>query len=207
MKITYLGHSCFVLESNNHKMIIDPYQGGAFEGFGFNLNDFPDALKGIEGVAITHHHADHDYVEPFKGAKVFDGVKNIGKGKQEFIPGFTISSYRTDHGPGRGDCSALLIEAEGKKIAHLGDTYSLPADTSLALTGVDFLMIPVGGRFTVGPEEASQLSRSLSPAHVIPMHYAVKGKSSLVPYSLDDFLKVSSGLSVLVMKVGSTREI
>lgn len=207
MKITYLGHSCFVFESGGHKLVIDPYQGGAFEGFNLRVEDYPQAISGVEGVAITHHHADHDYVAPFRGAKIFDGVKEVGKSPVELIPGFTLASYRTDHGPNRGDCSAIEIRVEGKRFVHLGDTYRLPEDTSRAISGADYLFIPVGGYYTVGPEEAAKLASSLKPKLVVPMHYAIKGKSSLVPHSLDDFLKASSGLNVFVIGLGSTREI
>ncbi|MGC8614591.1 MAG: MBL fold metallo-hydrolase [Thermoprotei archaeon] len=207
MQITYLGHSCFVIESAGHKLIIDPYKGGAFEGFNLRIEDYPDAIRGVEGVAITHHHADHDYVEPFREAKVFDGVKNIGKASVELIPGFSLSSYRTEHGAGRGDCSVILISVEGRRIAHLGDTLILPHETAAQISGVDYLMIPVGGYFTMGPKEAADLAKSLRPKFVVPMHYAIKGKSSLVPHSLDDFLKMSVGLNVLIMSVGSTRSV
>ncbi len=206
MKITYLGHSCFVIESNGHRLIVDPYKGGAFEGFDLDLRDFPVAISDIDGVAITHHHADHDYVEPFPGAKIFDGVSRIGKEKEELIPGFILSSYKTDHGPGRGDCSAILIEVEGKKLVHLGDTSVLPKETASAVSDADYLFIPVGGYYTIGPEEAARLARSLRAKFVVPMHYAIKGKSSLVPHNLDDFLKASTGLNVFMISVGATKQ-
>ncbi|MDP7976058.1 MAG: MBL fold metallo-hydrolase [Thermoprotei archaeon] len=205
MQITYLGHSCFVLQSAGHKLIIDPYEGGAFEGFNLRIEDYPQAIDGVEGVAVTHHHADHDYVKPFSGAKVFDGVKSIGKPPIELIPGFTLSSYRTDHGPGRGECSAISIFVEGKRFVHLGDTSSLPPETETQVKDADYLMIPVGGYFTMGPQEAAKLAKTLNPRFVVPMHYAIKGKSSLVPHTLDDFLKASSGLNVLIINLGGSK--
>jgi len=43
---------------------------------------------------------------------------------------------------------------------------------------VDVLLIPVGGEYTIGPSAAVEVSRSIDPRIVIPMHYQVKGQSS-----------------------------
>ncbi len=207
MRLGYLGHSCFVVEAGGHKLLLDPYEGGAFPGFDFRLSDYSKLLEGVEGVAITHHHADHDFLKPFPRLPVFDGVAMIGKGEKEFLPGFQVAAYKTDHGPGRGACSAISVRAEGKKLVHLGDTFRLPEETASAIRGADYLLIPVGGLYTVGPSEARDLALSLSPRFVVPMHYAVRGKSTLVPHGLDDFLSNVDGLSVLVMNPGSIREL
>jgi L-ascorbate metabolism protein UlaG (beta-lactamase superfamily) len=52
-------------------------------------------------------------------------------------------------------------------------------------------MVPVGGVFTIGPEEAAKVASQLEPKYVIPMHYRTEGMSEefkeLKP--LADFLK------------------
>ena len=33
MKITYYGHSCFLVEENNSRILFDPYEDGSVPGF------------------------------------------------------------------------------------------------------------------------------------------------------------------------------
>ena len=49
MSITYLGHSCFLIEENNHKILIDPF-----------LICVPNfSFDGITDILVTHGHGDH----------------------------------------------------------------------------------------------------------------------------------------------------
>ena len=60
----------------------------------------------------------------------------------------------------------------GFRIAHLGDIGEIPGpEVLVGLKGVDILMIPVGGVYTIDGDEAAQLVKALSPAIVFPMHY------------------------------------
>jgi L-ascorbate metabolism protein UlaG (beta-lactamase superfamily) len=65
------------------------------------------------------------------------------------------------------------------------------------------MLIPVGGLFTVGPQEASKVAEQLKPRVVIPMHYKTP-KCAFPIEEVDAFLEGKSK----VKKVGdSTVEI
>ena len=72
--------------------------------------------------------------------------------------------------------------------AHLGHTLS--SDDVAALGKVDVLLIPVGGFYTIGPKEAVEVMKALSPAVTIPMHY--KTESLGFPIKpVEDFLSLA----------------
>ena len=83
----------------------------------------------------------------------------------------------------------LLFEREGLRIAHLGDIGEVLSDDKLEpLKGLDAVMIPVGGLYTIDAQEAKELIDKIKPRVVIPMHYRTEriGYSEL--HHLDDFL-------------------
>ena len=65
------------------------------------------------------------------------------------------------------------MDVDGVKVGHLGDLGHVLSDgEAAALGGVDVLLAPVGGYYTIGPEEATRTwPRSLGRAVIIPMHY------------------------------------
>ena len=65
---------------------------------------------------------------------------------------------------------------ENLRICHLGDIQSNLGTKQLeSLSPVDILFLPVGGRCTLGMPEAIQLTQSMEPRIVIPMHYSIPG--------------------------------
>ena len=69
-----------------------------------------------------------------------------------------------------------MFEAEGLRIAHLGDLgHSISDDLVGEMGSIDILMIPVGGTYTLGPKEASEVAQKIDPYFIIPMHYKTPG--------------------------------
>ena len=65
-----------------------------------------------------------------------------------------------------------MIEAEGLRVAHLGDLgHTLSDDLVNEMGEIDILMIPVGGFFTIGPKEAAEIVGKIDPYFTLPMHY------------------------------------
>ncbi|MCX6704794.1 MAG: MBL fold metallo-hydrolase, partial [Candidatus Woesebacteria bacterium] len=70
----------------------------------------------------------------------------------------------------------FVFEAEGLRLAHLGDLgHTITDDLVNEIGSIDVLMIPVGGKFTIGPKEAVEIVGKIDPYFTIPMHYAVPG--------------------------------
>ncbi len=181
MVITWYGQSCFKIQSGDTILIIDPFD----KSIGLTP---PRGQADI--VAITHHHYDHDNVEALAGANPF--VVD-GPGEYE-VKGVNITGVVAFHdskeGKERGTCAAYIIEIEGIKICHLGDLgqAKLTNEQLEIIDGVDILMIPVGGAYTINGEEAADIINQIEPKIVIPMHYKIPGLNIKLE-SVDEFLK------------------
>ena len=61
-------------------------------------------------------------------------------------------------------------------MAHLGDLgCGLTPEQAEALSGLDALLIPVGGFYTIDAGQAKAVVDQLKPRVVVPMHYRGKG--------------------------------
>ena len=165
MDITYLGHSSFKIKTKTATVITDPFDS-AMVGIKYS---------GVEGdiVTVSHHHHDHDATD-----KV-GNVKKIVDGPGEYeINGVSIIGYPSFHdnkgGTERGKNTIYVYEADGLRLAHLGDLgHSLSDDLVNEMGSIDILMIPVGGFFTIGPKEAVEVCSKIDPYFIIPMHYKI----------------------------------
>lgn len=154
MKITWLGHSCFTLESEGYKIILDPFKC---------VRGFEDISGEVNGIYCSHFHFDHAYTDELK---LIEGGENP----------FKITEVQTKHDPNggtlRGDNTVRVFEAEGIKVCHLGDLgHELNGEQKAAIGSPDVLLIPVGGVYTIDPETAKKVAESLNPKVIIPMHY------------------------------------
>ena len=164
MLIQHIGHAEFLITlESGFRIVTDPYDAST---------GYPVRKIEADGVLVSHHHHDHDAVENVSGQpQIIDYA-----GVHTFAPGIQVTALTADHddagGSKRGKTLLFLLEAEGLRVAHLGDLGCLlDADQLEALGAVDILMIPVGGYFTIDAAQALEVVRQLNPRVVIPMHY------------------------------------
>ena len=75
------------------------------------------------------------------------------------------------------------------RIAHLGDLgHTLDPETAAKLKPLDVLMIPVGGYYTICPQQAKEIAIALDAKTIIPMHYRGAGTGLENVAYVDDFL-------------------
>ena len=168
MKLTYLAHAAFLLESESGvKLLMDPYESGGFDGaIGYDPID-----EIVDAITISHAHADHGYIAPHhKTAKQFN---KIGQYQFENIK---IKGIKTFHdmsqGKERGENIIFIIRIDEIVICHLGDLgHPLKKDILEEIGKVDVLMLPVGGTFTINTKSASEIMTAINPKICIPMHY------------------------------------
>ncbi|MFA6190399.1 MAG: MBL fold metallo-hydrolase [Candidatus Staskawiczbacteria bacterium] len=167
-KIYWAGQSCFQISVSNSRdhsadIVIDPFD----EKTGLKIPNFSADM-----VLVSHDHHDHNNVKDVKG----DPIVIDGPGEYEikgiFVRG--ITSYHDDkEGKERGKNTIYIIEAEDMKFCHLGDLgqKELTDEQLEKIDGIDVLMIPVGGGYTIDSSAAQKIISEIEPRIVIPMHY------------------------------------
>jgi len=204
MKLRYLGHAAFELElTDGRKVVFDPYESGSYDGaLGYGPIEGPHDI-----AVVSHDHPDHRFEGVVsKAASVWDRA-----GETE-IDGVKITSIPTFHdetgGSERGTNLVSIIEAEGLKVAHLGDLGHPVTKADIpALEGVDVMIVPVGGFFTIDAAAAKAIVGEFSPKIVVPMHYKT-GKCGFPIAPVDEFTMLmgefdEAGGSELVLDAGS----
>ena len=96
------------------------------------------------------------------------------------------------------------MEAEGIRVAHLGDLGHLPGDELVkALTGVDILLLPVGGFYTIDAATAKKVVELVKPGTIVPMHYR-DGDFGHEPIgTMEEFLELMEGIAVTKLESNS----
>ncbi len=180
MEITYIGHSCFKIVGKNLTVVTDP----------FNHPRITLKMPKVEAdvVTISHQHQDHNYKEAIKGDYLFLDSPGEYEVKENFFQG--ILSYHDDKkGEERGLNTIFTMEIDGIHLCHLGDLGTeLDNDQIESMDGVDILMIPVGGTYTIDAKQAVKVINDVSPKIVIPMHFKVSGGLENLD-SVDKFIK------------------
>ncbi len=166
MKVKYLAHASFLLETNSGvRIITDPYEPG---GFGGKLQYKP-INEPCDIVLISHEHTDHNYTQDITGNPII--VKGTTTASGIDFKG--VSTYHDDtNGSQRGENNIFVFTVDGTTFCHLGDLgHLLTPEHKSQIGKVDVLFIPVGGAYTIGAEEGTQIVAILEPKLVIPMHY------------------------------------
>ncbi len=189
MKIEYFGHSCFRLTSSSGvSLLTDPYTKVGYE--------LPNGIQ-ADVVTVSHGHFDHNYTQAINFSVCVDKV-----GEYSF-PDVKIVGYPSYHdevkGAKRGENIVFVFEMDGIRIAHLGDLGE-PYEEKWCkiLDGVDVLLLPVGGTYTIDAKEAKKYADALKVKTVVPMHHRADGSLDIDP--IDVFLAQYPQTSVLERK-------
>ncbi|MDP2922942.1 MAG: MBL fold metallo-hydrolase [Candidatus Omnitrophota bacterium] len=165
MKISWMGHACFLIETDKGtKIITDPYEPGSYQGaVGYSAVDIDADI-----VTISHKHPDHSFTKGFKKARIIDkeGVFKVGDVEIKGI----LSYHDNQKGKARGTNVIFVISADGINIAHFGDLGTTNIDYQ-ELGAVDIALLPIGGVFTIEADEIEQLYKKVNPKICIPMHF------------------------------------
>jgi len=190
MKIKWLGHASFLITSDTGiKIITDPYTTGGDLSYG-------EITEASDIVTVSHDHFDHNNVAAVGGKP--EVVKGIGTTKAKGIEFRGMASYHDEAGGSqRGKNTIFYFEVDGIRVCHLGDLgHQLSDKQASELGGVDILLIPVGGYFTIDAKVATQICNQLKPKVIIPMHFK-NDKCDFPIAGLDEFLKGKEGIKKL----------
>ena len=175
MKITWLGHSCFTVESQGYKIVLDPYKDGSVPGLA-------PVREEADLVLCSHGHGDHC------------GTECVSLRQGNPSP-FTVETIDTWHDGKKGALrgpNTIHILSDGQcRVAHLGDLgCDLTPEQKDKLHNLTALLIPVGGHYTIDAAQAKRLTDELSPVVVVPMHYRQAGVGFDVIGTADQFTKL-----------------
>jgi L-ascorbate metabolism protein UlaG (beta-lactamase superfamily) len=168
MKIKWYGHAAFKITTGNGiRIIIDPYQSGAYGG----ALSYGKIEEEADIVLTSHDHDDHNYTKGIKGK--YELIKDA---TQKDIKGVKIKGIPTFHdtsrGKERGKNVMFLIEADNLRVLHVGDLgHTLEKEKISEIGKIDILLIPVGGYYTIDAKEATLVMEALGPKVTIPMHF------------------------------------
>jgi L-ascorbate metabolism protein UlaG (beta-lactamase superfamily) len=193
--VTWFGHSAFKLVSPTGKVIlIDPWLDNPKAPPGAK------DLSRVDIILVTHGHGDHlgNTVEIarqtnarvvaiyeiglFLQSRGLNRIEGINKSGSVTIDGIHVTMTHAQHSGGLepggeiltgGDPAGYVVGFENDfAVYHAGDT-GLFGDMQLIgeLYRPDLVLLPIGGLFTMGPQEAAYACRLLKPHYIIGMHY------------------------------------
>jgi len=172
-KISWLGHDGFRIDAEK-TIYFDPY----------SISGGPAA----DLIFISHDHFDHcspEDVAKIQGSRTVivtenDSAKKLSGDVRLMKPGDVLTvddvkitatpSYNTDKDfhPKKNNWLGFIIDVEGLKIYHAGDTDFIPEMRGL---DVDIALLPVSGTYVMTADEAVKAALAINPRLAIPMHY------------------------------------
>lgn len=148
---------------------------------------------------ITHAHGDHlsedDFKKVLKSTTIVvgppdciapipasdDRKRAVAPGETHDIEGIhveVVPAYNLDkpYHPRSNNWVGYIFDLGGRRVYHAGDTDRIP---ELKNIRADVAMLPVGGTYTMGAEEAAAaILEDIKPTLAVPIHYTVVGSEA-----------------------------
>ncbi len=221
-KITWYGHAAIGIHTDGHFLLVDPY-----------LSNNPLASEKPENLSpdfilVSHGHGDHlgdtRSISKRSGATVICNTEisawlakseikthamQIG-GSHQFPFGrvaltFAIhGSVLPDGTFGGNPCGFLITTLDQQKIYLAGDTGLFGDMRLIGEEGIDLAMLPIGGNYTMDPDDALRAVKLLNPHKVVPIHYDTFEIIRQDPQRWAERVRTETKAEVQVLKPGDT---
>lgn len=182
VRLTYLGHSSFLIETPGGVTAVTDYNG-------VNRPPRPPDIVTMNNAHGTHY---TDFIRPeirhvLRGWDPGGGLASHDLIERDLRVWNVPTNVRQGAGTRYNGNSIFVFEAGGLCIAHLGHLHHVLTDTHLAELGqIDVLLVPVDGGLTMSHAYMLEVIAQIDPPVVIPMHV-------FAPGSLNRFLSLIAG--------------
>ena len=223
MRLSYYGHSTFMVEAKGKKILFDPFI--TYNELAKHIST--DTIE-ADYIFVSHGHTDHiaDCVSIAKrtGAKVVtnfeihewlhkNGVENThpmnigGKWKFDFgVVKCVVAQHSSALPDGNygGNPMGFLFDTEDGKFYYSGDT-ALTLDMQLIPTwlDVDFAVMPIGDNFTMDVEDAINAAYFVQTNKVVGVHYDTFGFIKIDTEKAKEKFE-NAGKTLLLPAIGET---
>lgn len=207
MLIKWLGNASFLIKTSGKKIYIDPYVG--------------DYSEKADLVLITHSHSDHcdlDKLSMIREPETMiltseacaegipeGNVVTMSPGEKKDLDGLVIHAvesynfkrFRPSGVPyhPKGTQIGFIVESEGKRVYHAGDSDFIPSMKELG--EITLALLPIMGRAVMDVDEAVDAAIGIEPEMVMPIHWR-----DADPMEFKEKVKARSDLKVIVIKAG-----
>lgn len=177
-RLTWFRQAAIRYAGEGLTLYIDPW--------GTSADDPPADL-----ILITHAHFDHlqpreierlstagtKLVAPHDVARELKGdVTPVAPGEShevagvrfETVPAYNVAEERLDMHPKANGWVGYVLELDGRRYYHGGDTDALP---ELQMLRTDVAMVPIGGTYTMDYREGAALVKEMQPKLAVPIHF------------------------------------
>lgn len=193
MQVIYHGHSFVEIAIEQGSILIDPFITGNPK-CDISLEEV--FKKNITHVLLTHGHKDHvgDVIEIAKhfsdcvvvgAVELIDWLENQGLIQTHSLNlWWTYSSevfwakmVRADHSNSNPDgwyawlAAGFIVTIWDKVIYHAGDTAYFSEMKDLSDEKIDVALLPIGGTYTMGVDDAVLAAGLIHAKIVVPIHY------------------------------------
>ncbi|XWN34748.1 MAG: metal-dependent hydrolase [Roseivirga sp.] len=192
MKVTFLGHACFLIEVNGNRLLFDPYISPNPLAQSINLDDLQ-----ADYVLLSHGHYDHvadveriyhqsaptlianlEMINWYKKKGIEKSLSINPGGKRVLAGGTIVKAVNEPHassmpdGSYAGSAMGFVVQGEGKTFYFGGDT-ALHQDMKQIgeFYAIDFAILPIGGTLTMDIEEALHAANYVGTSTILGMHY------------------------------------
>jgi L-ascorbate metabolism protein UlaG (beta-lactamase superfamily) len=224
LKLTFLGHACFLAESEGTRVIVDPFLTGNPKA------PFPvDRVPKLDAILLSHGHGDHlgDAIPLSRrdGATIVSAYELVNHcvsqgatghamqvGGAHRFPFGTVKLVPAIHGgaiegakgwPNTTPCG-IVLTLGGVRVYHAGDT-ALTMDMQLLQGAVDVMLVPIGDNYTMGIDDAVRAVDFVRPRVAIPMHY---NTWELISADPEEFRRrVGSRAEVVILAPGASHSL
>ena len=226
MKFTYYGHSCFLVETNGIKILIDPFITANELAKHIDINTIE-----CDYIAISHGHFDHIADAVFlakrtqatiicayeiyewlskQGLEKFRPMNTGGKWSSDFGTVKCVNAVHSSNLPdgsyGANPMGFLIKTPEGD-FYYSGDT-ALTMDMQLIprWSSLKFAVLPIGDNFTMDIDDAIAASDFIQCNKIIGVHYDTFG-FIVIDHEKAVQQFANAGKELVLLKIGETIEL